>query len=34
ALAQQLRNLIEEPTQPGNQRTKVDDVLFTEFVVQ
>ncbi|AOI89881.1 flagellar basal body-associated protein FliL [Burkholderia pseudomultivorans] len=34
ALAQQLRDLIEQPTQPGNQRAKVDDVLFTEFVVQ
>ncbi|WP_174953234.1 flagellar basal body-associated protein FliL [Burkholderia lata] len=34
SLAKELRELIEQPTQPGNQRAKVDDVLFTEFVVQ
>ncbi len=34
SLATELRELIEQPTQPGNQRAKVDDVLFTEFVVQ
>ncbi|MGU7784025.1 flagellar basal body-associated protein FliL [Burkholderia sp. PU8-34] len=34
ALADELKGLIEQPTQPGNQRAKVDDVLFTEFVVQ
>ena len=34
ALAGELKGLIEQPTQPGNQRAQVDDVLFTEFVVQ
>ncbi len=34
ALAKELRELIGQPTQPGNERAKVDDVLFTEFVVQ
>ena len=34
ALANELRDLIGQPTQPGNERAKVDDVLFTEFVVQ
>ncbi|KVQ98402.1 flagellar basal body-associated protein FliL [Burkholderia ubonensis] len=34
ALAGELKGLIEQPTQPGNQHAKVDDVLFTEFVVQ
>ena len=33
-LAGELKKLIEEPTQPGNQSARVDDVLFTEFVVQ
>jgi flagellar protein FliL len=34
ALAAELKKLIEEPTQPGNQSARIDDVLFTEFVVQ
>jgi flagellar FliL protein len=34
ALADELKGLVEQPTQPGNQSAKVDDVLFTEFVVQ
>ncbi len=34
ALADELKTLIEQPTQPGNQSARVDDVLFTEFVVQ
>ncbi|WP_179403454.1 flagellar basal body-associated protein FliL [Burkholderia guangdongensis] len=34
ALAGELKHLIEEPTQPGNQHARVDDVLFTDFVVQ
>ncbi|CAN0617494.1 Flagellar protein FliL [Burkholderia multivorans] len=34
ALSSELKSLIEEPLQPGNERARVDDVLFTEFVVQ
>jgi flagellar FliL protein len=34
AVAQELKGLIEQPTQPGNQRARVDEVLFTDFVVQ
>lgn len=34
ALAQELKLLVEQPTQPGNRSVKIDDVLFTEFVVQ
>ncbi|KVE35019.1 flagellar basal body-associated protein FliL [Burkholderia sp. TSV86] len=34
ALADELKTVIEQPTQPGNQSVHVDDVLFTEFVVQ
>jgi flagellar protein FliL len=34
ALSNELKSLIEEPLQPGNERARVDDVLFTEFVVQ
>ncbi|TOZ63501.1 flagellar basal body-associated protein FliL [Burkholderia pseudomallei] len=34
ALADELKTLIEQPTQPGNQSARVDDGLFTEFVVQ
>ncbi|AIO68361.1 flagellar basal body-associated protein FliL [Burkholderia oklahomensis] len=34
ALADELKTLIEQPTQPGNRSARIDDVLFTEFVVQ
>ncbi|WP_414450653.1 flagellar basal body-associated protein FliL [Burkholderia sp. 22PA0099] len=34
ALADELRKLIEQPTQPGNRSARVDEVLFTDFVVQ
>ncbi|PCE26338.1 flagellar basal body-associated protein FliL [Paraburkholderia acidicola] len=34
ALAQELKTLIEQPTEPGGQPARVQDVLFTEFVVQ
>ncbi|MBN3728769.1 flagellar basal body-associated protein FliL [Burkholderia sp. Ac-20379] len=34
ALADELRTLIEQPTQPGNRSARVDAVLFTDFVVQ
>ena len=34
ALAQELKTLIEQPTEPGGQPSRVQDVLFTEFVVQ
>ncbi len=34
ALADELRTLIEQPTQPGNKTARVDAVLFTDFVVQ
>ncbi|ACR27228.1 flagellar basal body-associated protein FliL [Burkholderia glumae] len=34
ALADELRALIEKPTQPGNRSARVDAVLFTDFVVQ
>ncbi|MGN4077510.1 flagellar basal body-associated FliL family protein, partial [Burkholderia gladioli] len=33
-LADELRTLIEQPTQPGNRSARVDAVLFTDFVVQ
>jgi flagellar FliL protein len=34
ALAKELKALIEQPTDKGNPPVKVQDVLFTEFVVQ
>jgi flagellar FliL protein len=34
ALAQELRTLIEQPTESGGQPAHVEDVLITEFVVQ
>jgi flagellar protein FliL len=34
ALAAELKGLIEQPTEPGHQHVQIDDVLFTEFVVQ
>jgi flagellar FliL protein len=34
ALAKELAALIEKPTEPGSEPVHVDDVLFTEFVVQ
>jgi flagellar FliL protein len=34
ALAQELKALVEQPTEPGSQSGHVHDVLFTEFVVQ
>jgi flagellar FliL protein len=34
ALAGELKTLIEKPTDPGGEPASVDDVLFTEFVVQ
>jgi flagellar protein FliL len=34
ALAQELKTLIEKPTDPGGEAATVQDVLFTEFVVQ
>jgi flagellar protein FliL len=34
ALAKELAALIEQPTEPGGAPAHVDDVLFTEFVVQ
>jgi flagellar protein FliL len=34
ALAAELKALVEQPTQPGNQHVQISDVLFTEFVVQ
>jgi flagellar FliL protein len=34
ALAKELKTLIEKPTEPNGQPAHVEDVLFTEFVVQ
>ncbi|WP_206950738.1 flagellar basal body-associated protein FliL [Trinickia acidisoli] len=34
ALAQELKTLIEKPTDPGEPPVHVEEVLFTEFVVQ
>ena len=34
ALAGELKTLIEKPTEPGGESAQVEDVLFTEFVVQ
>jgi flagellar protein FliL len=34
ALAKELKTLIEQPTDKGNPPVHIDDVLFTEFVVQ
>ena len=33
-LVDQLRALIERPTQPGNRSARVDEVLITDFVLQ
>ncbi|MPW18566.1 flagellar basal body-associated protein FliL [Paraburkholderia sp. CNPSo 3157] len=34
ALAKELETLVEQPTEPNGLQVRVEDVLFTEFVVQ
>jgi flagellar protein FliL len=34
ALADELKLLIEQPTEPGTRSTSIEEVLFTEFVIQ